>query len=145
MPRLELKDLLYPVHSLQQELFITDFYNRFDNRSAANRYISNVELLTFGYLRAGSEFETYAANKLYLAIELGILAGAVSVAAIPRATLYDENNATMIVYQNNLVYWDGVQYRMCHNCVFIENVWFSRISFSTIDYMSFIGYRITLT
>jgi len=56
MPRIELAQLLRPNTTSEQELLLEHFYTQFDNRSAANRQIVNVEPRCYQGAIAGTEF-----------------------------------------------------------------------------------------
>ena len=67
MPRLELRDLLKPTTTPEQEILLNWFYQTFDYTvTGINRRIANVEPLFFEGAIAGTEFLTYAATKLYI-------------------------------------------------------------------------------
>lgn len=147
MPRIELEQLIQGASQTtpQQINLLRWFYSQFDNRSAANRRITNVEPLYFCGAVAGTEFLTYAATKLYIALDFVGGSGAYS-AGQNTITFYNEANAAMIGLYNNAMLWNGtttvVNYQ--GNDVSIKTIYFSRVAFGGYAAMLFNGYRITL-
>lgn len=90
----------------------------------------------------GSEFETYAATKIYIAKILRFDRRDTS-AVDAYITLYNEANAAMFRYINIIPYWDG-NYKMVGNTIQTETVYFSRLVNAIYTYMYFIGYRLTI-
>jgi hypothetical protein len=145
MPRLELNNLLRPTTTPEQLLFLNDFYAQFDNRSAANRRIINVEPLFFQGAIAGTEFLTYAATKLYICLSLSF--GQVAINAAPsNATYYDAANVIFYIIANQSVIWDATAAAPKYEANFFNdsNIWFSRFAVANLNTMKFIGYRVTL-
>lgn len=145
MPRLELQNLLKPTTTPEQEIFLTDFYNKFDNRSAANRQIINVEPLYYQGAIAASEFLVYAATKMYICYKYATYRfGADNSSG--NITLYDETNTATGIMGLFMPFWNttllGMQ--VYSNMFEHENFIFSRISISLYTQMKFTGYRVTL-
>lgn len=91
----------------------------------------------------GTEFNTYRARRIFLAYELTLFTGALSVN--PNAgTFYDEGNNIDFVTQNNIVYWDATAAaaRYVGNDIFLKNIYFSRFTGLGYSALSFKGYRI---
>lgn len=145
MPRLELQNLLRPNTTPEQELLLEHFYTQFDNRSAANRQITNVEPLYYQGVIAGTEFLVYAPTKLYICYSLkcgDIGAGNVNPM---RIVLYDENNNPVLNLNNSVFLLNGGFYNYQPLFITMNNTYFSRLTAVTLyDTMNFIGYRITL-
>lgn len=93
---------------------------------------------------AGSEFLTYAANKIYMAIEFK--AGTSSVADINavRIEFYNEANVQSFVFTNNVAFWNtaGAAINYGKNCIDLKHIYFSRIVNSQNTHMIFNGYKI---
>jgi hypothetical protein len=130
----------------EQKILVQQFYARFDVGSGiANRKILNVEPLYYDGLIAGSEFETYAATKMYISLQFagGILAANISGAVTAYISFYDEANAISFSL-NNLANAFNVASIYVVNNVFNRNDDFSRIVTAGYTYMKFLGYRVTL-
>lgn len=149
MPRLEIQDITRNRNITQvQVTFINWFYSQFDNGSAANRRIVNVEPVYYTGIFGTAEFLVYSANKLYLAFEIGgmryrIDNGAPTIAYI---NFYDENNVLFGSLFEGNGWWNSTlnAIRYGSNPALITNVYFSRIENLFNDEIKFIGYRITL-
>lgn len=94
---------------------------------------------------AGTEFSVYAANKLYVALQMEVTYG--SVNGTPAGTginVYNEANALFYNVFNNSSYWDvtAAAQRNSALTVYNKNIYFSRLSLSSGTYLKFIGYRI---
>jgi hypothetical protein len=145
MPRIELSQLLQPTATPEQVNFLTWFYSQFDNSSAANKKIINVEPLFYQGLIAGTEFLTYAATKLYIMYKGGFFATSIA-ANIFYTSFYDETNAFNLALVNDNAWWNvtSVAPNFSPMIANIKNIYFSRINIQSIDRMYFNGYRITL-
>lgn len=149
MPRLELEQVIggYSQISPAQVNLLRHFYASFDNRSAANRRITNVEPIFFSGASAGSEFLTYAATKLYIAFALEADSVIASGATVPVLQIFSEANAVMFNLSPLMPFWNGTTNAVNFVPVNakIENIYFSRVGFSIGSaYLLFNGYRITL-
>ena len=148
MPKIEMQDLIQSYSQMTPESInlIKWFYANFDNRSAANRQIINVEPLYFQGASAGTEFLTYAATKLYIALLIEANGQALGSIAGSSFSLYNEANAINSIYSNINAYWNGttnaVNYN--HQFVTVKNSYFSRVALITLNYIKFNGFRITL-
>ena len=146
MRRIELAQLLRPTTTPEQELLLEHFYNQFDNSSAANKIIVNVEPLFYNGLIAGTEFLVYAATKLYICYSCDLTNGSGAVAGVGSGVFYDElNNAYM--YANHAIpVWNTTTAALNYKWILfnIKNIYFSRIAIGLIETINFIGYRITL-
>jgi len=136
----------------EQKILVQQFYSKFDDRSAANRKIVNVEPLFFQGAFAGSEFLTYAATKLYIAFEVDVYTNN-TVTSLNATINYftNENNTVSIQGFNSIqsTYWDATailaKTMFGSNNEFYKNIYFARVLFgANYAYMKFIGYRITL-
>lgn len=148
MPYISREDLIQGYPNIMPETvnLIRWFYDNFDNRSAANRNIVNVEPLYFIGASAGSEFLTYAATKLYLCFNLIFTGAGSGLAAAGNYTLYDSANAVTVAINNNYPYWDATAAQVRYNALSkeVNNVYFSRLTLVNYSQLIFNGYRITL-
>lgn len=128
------------------------------------KYASPETLLLWNYLRstfaitaitplyfqgaiAGSEFLTYAADKLYFCVNgkfNGSTAGPVGAGAT--ITLYNETNAISMYLQNTSMSWNTstTAQQFTVNLLDVNSVYFSRLTNSQYTYMIFNGYSLTL-
>jgi hypothetical protein len=92
---------------------------------------------------AGSEFLTYAATKLYIALEMefGYFAQAASQGIV---NFYNEVDAIDFIASNSAGFWDGAAVAYAGNLLVLKNHYFSRIV--TVRYlnMKFSGYRLDI-
>jgi hypothetical protein len=147
MPRLELQNLLKPTTTPEQEILLTWFYSQFDNKSAVNKSIINVESLYYQGDIAATEFLTYAATKLYICYNLQLGFNTGSANTVPASfVLYNEANVNSLLQLNNAPVWDttAAALKYNNNNVFNENLYFSRIVVNQFIFIRFNGYRITL-
>jgi hypothetical protein len=93
---------------------------------------------------AGSEFLTYAANKLYLALEFEAGLGVIA-AALQNILLYDNTNTANHTLCNSSIAWDSTAANMKYqgNSFAFRNYYFSRIVATSYSSLKFNGYRIT--
>ena len=148
MPRIEKVDLIKNMPE-EQKIFISWFYQFFDNRSAANRRIIDVVPVYYCGVHAGSEFvAAYDATRLYICLSLSIYyTQGLAVAAVAfHAEMYNEANAIFYHITEAKPVWNttGAALNYCGNDAFAENIYFSRFTLSGYAHMKFIGYRITL-
>lgn len=148
MPRLELANLLRPQTTPEQEIFLTWFYSQFDNRSAVNRRIVNVEPLYYSDVIGGTEFLTYAATKLYIVYNVTFDSGSAGIVANTAGAIQLNNEADTAInlYINNYPVWDTTAVALKYSIGLLElkNLYFSRIITTVYTRMKFNGYRITL-
>jgi hypothetical protein len=93
-----------------------------------------------------SEFLTYNAGKLYIALELEIASQTIH-ATLPLVQMYDMANANHFNLSNNQLAWDttAAAFKYFPNYVAIKNFYFSKLVFSaTLIYMKFNGYRLNV-
>jgi hypothetical protein len=150
MPRIEEQYLIATVGLNPERInFIRWFYSQFDYRTTAgiNRRIVNVEPLFYEGAIAGTEFLVYAATKLYLTLDFCIVysAGQAATTVGLNCIFYNEANAICLYIFNNCPVWDttAAVLKYTNNPNNIKNLYFSRFS-STMNYIKFNGYRITL-
>jgi hypothetical protein len=145
MPFIPLQSLLFPTTTPAQQIALNQFYTTFNSGAAVNRSIANVEPLYYDGAIAGTEFLTYAATKMYFALEVkyGILAANIDNAATAYVTVYDESN-TISMSLTNLWGYFNVAPKYVINSIFTQNDDFSRVAVTGYTYISFIGYRFTL-
>lgn len=148
MPRIEMSDLMqgYSQITPEQINLIKWFYQTFDNRSAANRRIINVEPLFYQGAIAGTEFLTYAATKLYICLQFDAdyYTGITLTPAI--ITLYSEANATFNYISNQAAFFNEGTAALTYqpNSLRRKNFYFSRLTNTGYAHFSFNGFRITL-
>jgi len=92
---------------------------------------------------AASEFLTYSANKLYLAIELEFNSGALS-ANSNTVSQYNAANVIQMITSNNCVFWEttGMTNRFYYNPIELKNQLFSRLTHTNTTYIKFNGFKI---
>ena len=148
MPYIGLQDLLRGFGQLtpEQVIFINWFYSQFDNRSAANRQIINVEPIFYMDIIGINEFTIYAATKLYLCLEFEADYRGAADPGVAGIYFYNEANAGICYAENNAVVWDttAASIKYVPNQLIYKNLYFSRLLSFTYSSMKFIGYRITL-
>lgn len=94
--------------------------------------------ITFFGIITGSEFLTYNAGKVYLALEFGSVNRVVGAGALSEIEFYDMANALMFYSTQCQSEW-AIYYEQ------MKNIWFSRIVQSAnTPYIKFIGYRLTV-
>jgi hypothetical protein len=96
---------------------------------------------------AGSEFETYNAGKLYVALELiSWPVNAIPVSPIGGLQIYDQLNAYMTTLVNCTLIWDATAaaYKGTIQGVEYHNFYFSRVTKNLAENMKFNGYRLTI-
>lgn len=146
MPRIELRDLTANMNH-EQILFCSWFYSMFDYNIAGinNRRIINVEPIFFQAAIAGSEFLTYAATKLYLAIET-VNSSNFASSTGSDVRIYNEANALVVYHTIPANYWDATAaaLRTTGSNIFLKNYYFSRLVVTNYPSFTFNGYRITL-
>jgi len=107
---------------------------------------SSITPLYFMGSIAGSEFNTYDANKIYISLESIFSCTGGTNANFGEVTLYDEINVSRTIVANNAPFWQvtmaGDYFQI--NPVALKNVWFSRISGALYDVMIFNGYRLNV-
>lgn len=130
----------------EQKIFCSHFYATFNNRSAANRRIINVEPIHYEGAIAGSEFLTYAATKLYLILQIDFDGGTGASVNVGRVQYYNAADAVFLQDGANVVAWNATTAAMNYifQSVYRKNIWFSRFAVLTYGYTTIIGYRITL-
>jgi hypothetical protein len=143
MPRIEQADLIQEM-TPEQRILISQFYTNFDNRSAANRRIINVEPIFYQGVSAGTEFLTYAATKLYIYLSMSL--GSANAVARPNIVLYNEANAVFGGVSASCGIWNGTTLATEYIPITLEsqNGYFSRIVVTGLVAFKFIGYRFTL-
>lgn len=148
MARIELQALVQRFSQIRPETanLFSIFYTNFDNQSAANRRIVNVEPLYFKGAIAASEFLIYAATKLYLCLELiGNMADTDHVAACSYVQTYNEANAVSGQHgDNGYTHAPAGVDEYTPNDVIVHDLYFSRLVTQNYTYIQFNGFRITL-
>jgi len=107
--------------------------------------ISAIVPLSYQGAITGSEFLTYNATKLYLALQLDF--GSQLFGNEAYVQLFDDGNNEFLSYCNCIGYYDGMgAVEFINSLKNIYNTWFSRLAVSAANsyvYMKFIGYRLT--
>jgi hypothetical protein len=121
----------------EQKLMWNEIFLRFGERVAISQfsYVGSV---------AGSEMTVYAANKYYIAYQLGFSCSAVQQVVAGNTLLYDAANAIHYYLRENTQYWDATAAaaRFMMNEQKINNVHFSRFSNTYYNFVLFHGYRL---
>ena len=147
MPYLSLENMQRGFSQIdpEQTILINAFYVAFDSRNGANRQIVNVEPITYIGAIAGSEFEDYAATKMYLCFGLN---GSMTIHDHPTPAniqTYNEANVLSGQHGNNAyVHLPAGVDEYTAIDINIKNLWFSRLVLEIYEYIIFNGYRITL-
>lgn len=89
---------------------------------------------------AGSEFLTYDAAKLYIALEIQFGPAAID-ATSNNVSFYDEANVLCYAFANNTILYNAANY-FNGNSGLIKNIYFGRIITTDINYLIFNGYRL---
>jgi len=94
---------------------------------------------------AGSEFLTYRARRVWLALQFGFGWTGNPTAANFGLSFYNEANVLSMVYNNSVTTFDSVaaQNEQVGNSFIVPNIYFGRIIAATYTYCHFVGYRIT--
>jgi len=145
MPRIELYQLLRSTTTPEQANLLEHFYRQFDNRSAVNRRIIDVNPLYYQGVIAGTEFLVYDATKLYICYELAAsysVSDCVLVSGI--VFFYNEGNVISFSVSNNQPVYNPVVLNYIILPDFIKNIYFSRVAFTNYNYVKFNGFRVTL-
>jgi hypothetical protein len=149
MPRIEKDQLIGGLANIEPEtiVLLNWFYATFDNVPVGtNRRITNVEFVHSMLILAGSEFATYAATKLYVALNLYISGSETTNAALSSIRVYNEANALAFSgFANNVVHYTGAVQVANFNSYLVKNIYFSRLQAVTFSpYLIFTGFRFTL-
>lgn len=151
MPFISENDLIQGLPNCSPEFknLVRWFYSEFNNRSAANRTIVNVEPLFYQGLLAGTEFLVYATTKLYLCLSFdgSHTSGGFVTATASGVQFYNEADGSFYRLFNNIGGWDvgAAAFRYGVNSYNQSNFYFSRLAaIGSVTLIKFIGYRITL-
>jgi hypothetical protein len=108
--------------------------------------VINIIPLDYKGASAGSEFLTYAANKLYVAISFEVsYSASTAVPNAARLDIYNHLNALCFCGCNTIPVWNTTLAALRYveqNCK-KENFYFGRIVCNVYNYIKFNGYRIT--
>ena len=147
MPFISREDLIQSYPNIMPETvnLIRWFYDTFNNRSAANRQIVNVEPIFLHGALAGNEILTYAATKLYLCLECYFFRGS-GTTSYYSVTLYNQADAVYGTLNNGNSYWDATAASVKYSPLTLnyKNLYFSRVASTNYDQFILNGYRITL-
>jgi hypothetical protein len=144
MPRIELDSLIGNM-TPEQKILTSWFYSQFDNRSAVNRRIINVEPITL-IIAVGGECSVYAATKLYLCLSFVTDAPNAGAGNVLTNVFYNEANAAFFTLSFACYYYDTVNltFKGQMQSHELKNFYFSRLVATGFAFIKFIGYRITL-
>lgn len=110
-------------------------------------WVEPVAITPFGYRGqiAGCELLTYAANKLYIALDVEFGMNGTAATNVFNIYLYDESNTLVFAECNNSYYWDaaGAAYKAAGNLLQNKNFYFSRFATGNYTYVRFQGYKLT--
>lgn len=141
MARIELSQLIAEM-TVEQKILMQWFYSQFDNRSAANRRITNVEPIFYFGSYAAMPTNTYNANIAYIVLSLTMSGTALLGANVPLVRLY--NQAGAIFFYGALVNETGDGTAIKKNFT-LQNFYCYRIALANgPTNISLIGYRINL-
>lgn len=128
--------------SPEQRVVINFMYSIIDGGATT---ITNVVPLYYEGVIAGSEFLTYAANKLYFCFASQFGCNDLSVIQSGIIDVYDENNVLSGRYTEQSILFDTVATvpNYMKNIIKINNYYFGRYIVARYNYMRFTGYRIT--
>ena len=147
MAKIDLTQLIAEM-TPEQKILMQSFYANFDNDSAANRNIVNVEPVFYKGPIAGHEILTYNANKLYIALEFIVFGQGISAAGPATINFNDENNARIGNLSIGFPYWDATAAAVRYVTTLYDtrlNFYFSRFELvSGVSYFKMIGYKFTL-
>jgi hypothetical protein len=148
MPRITLEQLIagYPQIVPEQISLLKWFYESFDYRGAgANVHIANVEYLFSQRATGGSEFETYAATKLYIAFKVMFSWVSAASASAFQIALYNSANAINGYVNPQTATYTGAALNYAPHSVELHNLYFSRVAaLAGTSYILFNGLRVTL-
>jgi len=134
--------------NLEQRVATTWFYSQFDNGSAVNKKIANLEYLFImdGFGGAAVQLIPYVANVLYLCLEFTIVGTDFSDLVPTWCTLYNENDLASYVLTNGVISFDPVAAAPNYmgNNAELKNFYFSHIAPSNVGYIKFNGFKVTL-
>lgn len=108
---------------------------------------SAVQQMAYQGLLAGSEFLTYSANKLYLALQVAYGGTILGVNQFYIQYFDQTNTASFIDQPAGQEFYDGTAAatRFIAATGKMENIYFSRVSTNgTYQYIKFIGYKLTM-
>jgi hypothetical protein len=94
---------------------------------------------------AGSEFLTYDLNKLYFVLDIDFSSNSRNVAGWPSITFHDYNDAAGFIASIGIPVWDGAAFTHSPNLIQLSNKYFARVVASSYTFMSFNGYRLTIS
>jgi len=109
--------------------------------------ITAIVPLYFQNAIVGSEFLTYAATKLYMALEIEFTFGGATGSFPGFVSFYNQLNLTSDYGANNSPYWDATAavVKQDINTLIRRNLYFSRFINTIYPYLKFIGYRLTIS
>jgi len=124
----------------EQKILWNDIFLRFGERIAISQFY-------FCGALVGSELATYVARKMYLALSFSAATvnRGTAVANAASITTYDESNAINFYLHHNSAVWDATAAALRYSGINpkCNNLLFSRVAFSSLELVQFIGYRIT--
>lgn len=94
-------------------------------------------------ITTASEFEIYAATKLYIALEFCVDGGALNAAPL-QCQLYDENDLAVREVTNTVIRGADVAGIYLDNTIKVKNEYFSRITVNNGTFIKFNGYRLDI-
>lgn len=142
MAKIELSQLVSEM-TPEQKIFLQSFYASFDNRSGANKRITNITPLYHCGIVAGTPFLVYDAAILYIGLSVSIGFTGVPAAGVTGTIFYNEANSANFNLRILSLYYDGANFFNGHSTGTINNIYFSRIVTEGL-YMLFSGYRVNL-
>lgn len=122
----------------EQKIIWNDLFLRFGEKISISQFVANGS-------PAATGLEIFQARYIYFAYQFmfGRNSGVPSN-GYSHTILYNESNSINFVLDQNVYFWDttAAAYKSGQQTTIFKNIWFSRISTASVDYLKFIGYRI---
>lgn len=147
MPRIEREDLIkgFPQLTPEQLILLSWVYETYDRTPAgANTHIANIEYFYSQRAIGGSEFETYAITKMYVAFYSRFSWASAATATAFQIALYSMANAINSYVNPQTIGYTGAALNYAPLSVELRNYFFARIAaLAGTAYIIFSGLRIT--
>jgi hypothetical protein len=116
--------------------------------ASINAGTATITSIYYHGVAAATEYLTYDAKKLYVALELsGTDGGAAAATTIPYINLYNEGNAIIGAMKPGCALWNATGAAINYFVLYetIKNVYFGKITpSSAVTYIKFNGFKITI-
>jgi len=106
---------------------------------------ASIRQLYFNGPFAGTEFLTYSANRLFLALEMELIGGIINALTLPQLTIFDAGNNAVYTLSNGAPYWDATAATVKYigNNYIGKNLLFSRFTAGVATAIKINGFKIT--